>query len=459
MSNLRREKQMELENQGTQFKDEINYLKEKHKAEFEDAKNEISQLNNWMKKTQKKLKEKNDYSIILEQRYKKVNLERKKLLDESIDAKGRIRVYWRLRPLSSKELATKELQAVKAVDESTIRFENNGKECINTYDSVFNFDTSQEYVFEDTKKLIQHAFDGYNVCIFAYGATGSGKTYTIQGTYEKPGICPRALAEIFRIREEVMNQEYSIKVQWWMIELYWNKINDLIYLTNQVKAGKKPQNIINPNQLKIRDDEQGIAYVENCIITELEDEKSAIELYSEWIENRKCASTNYNEHSSRSHLIFSIILEIQNNKTKNYTFSKISLIDLAGSENLKNEDNKVRKEEGIYVNKSLSALRNVISELTKSNDKPQHIPYRNSHLTLLMRDSLGGNSKTLVIWNISPTLSWFDQTKQSLFWASTLKSVKNHAIKNKESEEVSQLKEEKKNLLGNFNFKNILRFN
>lgn len=443
---------MELEKQALQLKEEINHVKERYKTEYEESKNEMSHLNTWLKKTQKKLKEKNDYLINLEHMYRKVNIERKKLLDEAIDAKGRIRVYCRLRPLSAKEISARDSQAVKAIDDNTVRFENNGKEGICSYDSVFNYDSSQEDVFEDTKKLIQHAFDGYNVWIFAYGATGSGKTHTIQGTYEKPGICPRALAEIFRIREEITSGEYSVKVQWWMIELYWNKINDLIYLTNQVKAGKKPQNIVNPNQLKIRDDEQGIAYVENCIVTELEDEKSAIELYAEWIENRKSATTNYNEHSSRSHLIFSIILEIQNKKTKSYTFSKISVIDLAGSENLKNEDNKIRKEEGIYVNKSLSALRNVISELTKTGEKPLHIPYRNSHLTLLMRDSLGGNSKTLVIWNISPALSCFEQTKQSLLWASMLKNVKNHAVKNKESEEWTKLKEENKNLLGRLKF-------
>lgn len=128
-----------------------------------------------------------------------------------------------------------------------------------------------------------------------------------------------------------------------------------------------------------------------------EDEKEALEMYKGGIEYRKQASTNYNAHSSRSHLVFSIVVETKNNETGETNFGKISIVDLAGSEKLKHENKGIRKDEGIHVNRSLSALKNVIKKL---KDKESHIPYRDSQLTMLMKDSLGGNSKTLVFINI-----------------------------------------------------------
>lgn len=147
--------------------------------------------------------------------------------------------------------------------------------------------------------------------------------------------------------------------------------------------------------LKIRE-QDGMTFIDNCTIMELDSETEASKVYSEGIRTRKTAATNYNEHSSRSHLIFSVIIESHNIETGETTYGKLSLVDLAGSEKLKDESNSLRRDEGIKVNLSLSALKNVIQKLTeKGNNK--HIPYKDNILTSLLKDSLGGNAKTLVI--------------------------------------------------------------
>ena len=241
------------------------------------------------------------------------------------------------------------------------------------------------------------AVDGYNVCIFAYGATGSGKTYTIQGTSESPGVCTRVLEELFEIREKLQSEKRNvISIRSYMVELYLDKLNDLFWLKEQIKMGYKRQNLKFPKvEIKGTSDNQVI--LRGAVEVGLDSFEQAKELYLQSIDYRKQAATNYNEYSSRSHLVFSIIVENKNLETDETTTGKISLVDLAGSENLKNEESKERKDEGIKVNQSLSALKNVIAKLT---EKEKHIPYNDNLLTKLMRDSLGGTNKTLMIVSV-----------------------------------------------------------
>ena len=311
------------------------------------------------------------------------------------DFHGRIRVFCRIRPLSVKEMHSNQDVVVEARSQYEVWFNDaSDKEIVNEYDSVFGLEASQDDVFEDAKRLVMSAVDGYNVCIFAYGATGSGKTFTIQGKNENPGICMRVLKELFEIRDRLHDsQSNEIRIRSYMVELYLDKLNDLFWLRQQIELGNKRQNLKFPKvEIKGTSDNQVI--LRGAVEIELDNYEDAIELYLQSIYHRKQAATNYNQHSSRSHLVFSIIVENENLETKERTTGKISLVDLAGSENLKNEESKERKEEGIKVNQSLSALKNVIAKLT---EKEKHIPYNDNLLTKLMRDSLGGTNKTLMI--------------------------------------------------------------
>jgi len=205
-----------------------------------------------------------------------------------------------------------------------------------------------------------------------------------------------------------------------MVEIYLDKLTDIFFLRQEIMNGKKRQNIKEP-KLKIKSDGDSII-IEGVVEEKLEDKEQALELYMQSIEYRKQASTNFNEQSSRSHLIFTISVEVKNldikntSQCKNKEISyinrgKITIVDLAGSENLKNENNKTRQDEGIKVNQSLSALKHVIASLIEKKD---HIPYNDNILTKIMKDSLGGNAKTLFIINISPASSAFEQSKNSL---------------------------------------------
>lgn len=162
---------------------------------------------------------------------------RKQYHNELIDAKGKIRVYCRIRPLSHKEIERGEMEEIEAVDEFQVRLRREGG--LQTYDSVFAPNATQEQVFEDTRKLVQSAIDGYNVCIFAYGATGSGKTHTIQGVPNQPGICPRAISELFNTARKLQDeQNQHFKIYCTMVELYMNKLSDLLYDKYQNEEGK-----------------------------------------------------------------------------------------------------------------------------------------------------------------------------------------------------------------------------
>eukprot|EP00899_Mesostigma_viride_P014526 jgi/Mesvir1/23074/Mv10000-RA.2 len=364
----------------------------------------------------------------LERLYKDEQKLRKQYFNAMEDMKGKIRVYARTRPLSATETANGQKDVIIFPDEYTLEHpwkdEKKNKEY--QFDTVFGPGTTQEEVFSDTKYLVQSAVDGYNVCIFAYGQTGSGKTFTIYGSEENPGLTPRAIAELFRITKANAHK-FSFQLKAYMLELYQDTLNDLLL---PKAAAKKP--------LTIKKDSKGMVTVENATLVTIKDRMELEKLVELGIKKRHIAGTQMNNESSRSHLIFSVIIESTNVQTQALVKGKLSFVDLAGSERVKKSGSTGEQlKEAQAINKSLSALGDVISSLATEE---AHIPYRNHKLTMLMSDSLGGNAKTLMFVNISPADYNLDETQNSLSYASRVRSIINTASKNVSSKEIVKLK-------------------
>ncbi|KAL1566700.1 Kinesin-like protein KIN-14E [Salvia divinorum] len=363
----------------------------------------------------------------MEALYKEEQIMRKRYFNMIEDMKGKIRVYCRVRPLSNKEISEREREALRNIDEFTVEHTwKDDKQKQHLYDRVFEGHATQDDVFEDTKFLIQSAVDGYNVCIFAYGQTGSGKTFTIYGSEGNPGLTPRAISELFRIMKR-NDKKFSFTLKAYMVELYQDTLIDLLLPKNAKRS-----------KLEIKKDPKGMVVVENAtvlLISSYDELRNIIERGSE---QRHTTGTMMNEQSSRSHLILSIIIESTNLQSQSVSRGKLSFVDLAGSERVKKSGSSGDQlKEAQSINKSLSALGDVIGALSSSN---QHIPYRNHKLTMLMSDSLGGNAKTLMFVNVSPTHSNLDETYNSLSYASRVRSIVNDPSKNVSSKEVARLK-------------------
>ncbi|XP_014520958.1 kinesin-like protein KIN-14I [Vigna radiata var. radiata] len=359
--------------------------------------------------------------------YKEEQVLRKRYFNTIEDMKGKIRVYCRLRPLSEKEIANKERDSLNTVDEFTVEHPwKDDKSKQHIYDRVFDGYATQEDVFEDTRYLVQSAVDGYNVCIFAYGQTGSGKTFTIYGTENNPGLTPRATAELFRILRRDSNK-YSFSLKAYMLELYQDTLVDLLLPKNSKRL-----------KLDIKKDSKGMVAVENVTIVSISTVEELNSIIQRGSEQRHTSGTRMNDESSRSHLILSIVIESTNLQSQSTARGKLSFVDLAGSERVKKSGSAGNQlKEAQSINKSLSALGDVISALSSGG---QHIPYRNHKLTMLMSDSLGGNAKTLMFVNVSPTESSLDETHNSLMYASRVRSIVNDPSKNISSKEIARLK-------------------
>jgi len=282
---------------------------------------------------------------------------------------------------------------------------------------------TQAEVFDDCKDLVQSAVDGYNVTIFAYGQTGSGKTFTMYGQPGNEGACLRVIDELFQVTESGKDRfDYTIEAS--MLELYRNDLLDLLN-TGKTGASKKKLNIKH-------DPKSNTVSIENLTAEECatpEDLNSALDRGNE---QRKVAATEMNSESSRSHLIFMIRVLSVNKETQERLRGKILLCDLAGSERLKKSGAiEEAQSEAIEINKSLTALGNVIESLTQQQKKKSVIPYRDHKLTQLMQDSLGGSAKTLMLVNCSPASSNSDETHMSLKYATRAKNITNTVAKTK----------------------------
>lgn len=367
----------------------------------------------------------------LEEKYSQEVLLRRRYFNMLEDMKGKIRVYARTRPLTGIESSQNQKAVLAMPDEFTCAHPWRGEKKDRSYqfDECFPATSSQEQVFEDTKYLVQSAMDGYNVCIFAYGQTGSGKTFTIYGDDENPGLTPRAMREVMRCIHRDSGK-CSVKMECYMLELYRDELIDLL----------RPQGAGDAPKLDIKKDTKGWVTVPNATVTEVSNEDDILDVIQTGLKVRKTAGTKMNVESSRSHLIFSLIIETTDSQTGTITKGKLSFVDLAGSERVKKsgaEGDTLKEAQAI--NKSLSALGDVISAL--ASEQP-HIPYRNHKLTMLLSDSIGGNCKTLMFVNVSPTDGNIEETQNSLTYATRVRTIKNDNGKNVITKEVQVLRQQ-----------------
>ena len=372
--------------------------------------------------------------------------ERRRLHNTIEDMKGAIRVFCRIRPLSSSELARSCKDVTEYMsDKCSIKLHPGGKdECDDplkikrfTFDSVFSPVDDQSEVFRDVAHLVTSACDGYNVCIFAYGQTGSGKTYTMNGVSHSPGVQPRSINEIFNIVKRDGDKK-DFKISSYMIEMYLGGLNDLYLNTkNGVVMGERDRQ----NKLKISKDTNGQVVVNGITHCTAQTAADLNALLESGMRKRKVASTEMNSESSRSHLISTIIIQATDRKTKLITTGKLTLVDLAGSESQKKTGAKGNQlKEAKAINSSLSALGAVISALTSKKD---HVPYRNSKLTELLADGLGGNAKCLMFVNASPADYNINETAGSFEFALRCKKITNaKSGVSVETQEVRNLKEQ-----------------
>eukprot|EP00405_Crypthecodinium_cohnii_P013090 CAMPEP_0206433522 /NCGR_PEP_ID=MMETSP0324_2-20121206/8579_1 /ASSEMBLY_ACC=CAM_ASM_000836 /TAXON_ID=2866 /ORGANISM="Crypthecodinium cohnii, Strain Seligo" /LENGTH=1009 /DNA_ID=CAMNT_0053899795 /DNA_START=7 /DNA_END=3038 /DNA_ORIENTATION=- len=348
---------------------------------------------------------------------------RKQVHNKIQDMKGSIRVFCRIRPLSKKEKADGDEDIFQRLDSMTVRiYPNPGKASFFedfTFDSVFLPDSTQEQVFEDSKDLVQSALDGYNVALFAYGQTGSGKTYTMSGCPGQEGIAPRAIDELF-LSIERRKARFDVTVAASMLELYNQELVDLL--------GKGVTSSETRKKLKIQTDlKTGSVNVEGSTIAVCQTGKELQDLLAKGMKNRSVAATAMNSASSRSHLILTIFLKSIVQDSQEQITGKLMIVDLAGSERLKKSmSTGAEQKEGIEINRSLTALGDVISGLTSNHTI---IPYRNHPLTMLMQDVLGGSAKTLMFVNCSPATSNMDETYMSLKYATRAKKITNKVKK------------------------------
>lgn len=408
------------------------------------------------------------FIISTETNYKKEQEERRKLFDSLQDIKGNIRVFCRIRPLLPRELTEAAEEVVEFPGDQQLAFNKKATDRIKIVDGDknFNFDrvygpfSSQVEVFKDVEGLVNSVLDGYNVCIFAYGQTGSGKTYTMEGPPNERGINYRAVNSIFK-RIKALHPQFSYKVSVSLMEIYNERLRDLLDSENVAAFMREAENAqpddddskdedsVGGGKLQIRKGPNGM-FVTNITKFGVKAPEEVLDVIALGAKNRAVGTTNMNEHSSRSHSIFMLEVDGIDNLTQNKFFGKLYLVDLAGSERLsESQVTGQRLVEATYINKSLSALGDVMNALSAT--KKGHVPYRNSKLTFLLQDALGGNSKTLMFVNCSPADRYVNETLCSLQFARRARMVRlsaNAAVENatfnKYKNQMDEISEQKK---------------
>lgn len=346
-------------------------------------------------------------------------LRRRRIHNGIEDIKGTIRVFCRVRPLSEKERTQGDTNSVQQLDSMNLSLAQTYATVNYGFDAVFTPGTQDE-VFEDCCDLVQSAVDGYNVALFAYGQTGAGKTFTMYGVPGNEGAAPRTIKELFRIIERDKDR-FNYTVMASMLELYRNDLVDLLNPTPVAQRGETQR------KLAVRAEKNGTVNVEHLTEEQCGSAAQLTKVMDRGNEMRHVAATAMNSESSRSHLILSIKIVSVNKETRDQLRGKIVLCDLAGSERLKkSEAEGAMAKEAIEINKSLTALGDVIEALTK---KQKQIPYRNHKLTQIMQDALGGTAKTLMFVNCSPASSNVDETAMSLKYATRAKNVTNKTVR------------------------------
>lgn len=354
-----------------------------------------------------------------EDRVQQGELIRRKLHNTILELKGNIRVFCRVRPV----LGSDALAQSPALDQ-LLQFPSSGdllgravalqvpadkpqqppQKYDFAFDKVFAPAAGQEEVFDEISQLVQSALDGYKVCIFAYGQTGSGKTHTMLGTQQDRGMIPRAMDQIFASSAAMEAQGWSFDMKASMLEIYNEEYKDL--LSKALPAGKKHQ---------VSHDDKGVTSVSFLEGIDVRRPGRVADLLARAMRQRAVGATATNEHSSRSHMVFTLTITGTNAASGQQVHGVLNLIDLAGSERLsKSLAQGDRLKETQAINKSLSALGDVIMALA---NKEPHVPYRNSKLTYLLQPCLGGDAKTLMFVNVAPVPEAANESLCSLRFA------------------------------------------
>ncbi|XP_071073893.1 kinesin-like protein KIF1B isoform X9 [Dasypus novemcinctus] len=370
-----------------------------------------------------------------------------------------VKVAVRVRPFNSRE-TSKESKCIIQMQGSSTSIINpkNPKEAPKSFSFDYSYWShtspedpcfaSQNRVYNDIgKEMLLHAFEGYNVCIFAYGQTGAGKSYTMMGKQEEgqAGIIPQLCEELFEKINDNCNEEMSYSVEVSYMEIYCERVRDLL-------------NPKNKGNLRVREHPLLGPYVEDLSKLAVTSYTDIADLMDAGNKARTVAATNMNETSSRSHAVFTIVFTQKKHDAETNLstekVSKISLVDLAGSERADSTGAKgTRLKEGANINKSLTTLGKVISALaevdnctskSKKKKKTDFIPYRDSVLTWLLRENLGGNSRTAMVAALSPADINYDETLSTLRYADRAKQIKCNAVINEDpnAKLVRELKEE-----------------
>ncbi|XP_035200535.1 kinesin-like protein KIF1B isoform X1 [Oxyura jamaicensis] len=370
-----------------------------------------------------------------------------------------VKVAVRVRPFNSRETSKESKCIIQMQGNSTsIINPKNPKEAPKSFSFDYSYWShtspedpcfaSQSRVYNDIgKEMLLHAFEGYNVCIFAYGQTGAGKSYTMMGKQEESqaGIIPQLCEELFEKINDNSNEEMSYSVEVSYMEIYCERVRDLL-------------NPKNKGNLRVREHPLLGPYVEDLSKLAVTSYTDIADLMDAGNKARTVAATNMNETSSRSHAVFTIVFTQKKHDAETdlstEKVSKISLVDLAGSERADSTGAKgTRLKEGANINKSLTTLGKVISALaevdnctskTKKKKKTDFIPYRDSVLTWLLRENLGGNSRTAMVAALSPADINYDETLSTLRYADRAKQIKCNAVINEDpnAKLVRELKEE-----------------
>ncbi|OVA19729.1 Calponin homology domain [Macleaya cordata] len=412
------------------------------KSAFQVTRADIKQVkSNWDEEV-KKLEHHIKGLEVASSSYHKVLEENRLLYNQVQDLKGSIRVYCRVRPFLPGQAGGQSIVDYIGEDGNImiVNPHKQGKDArrVFSFNKVFGTNVTQQEVFADTQPLIRSVLDGYNVCIFAYGQTGSGKTYTMSGpdltTEEAWGVNYRALSDLFQIskaRTDFVTYEVSVQ----MIEIYNEQVRDLLVSDGSNKRYPYIRNKSQLNGLNVPD-----ASLVPVLCTQ-----DVLDLMKIGQRNRAVGATALNERSSRSHSVLAVHVQGKELVSGSILRGCLHLVDLAGSERVdKSEAVGDRLKEAQHINRSLSALGDVISALAQ---KSTHIPYRNSKLTQVLQDSLGGQAKTLMFVHINPEVNSIGETISTLKFAERVASIELGAARsNKETGEIRELKEEVSNL-------------
>ena len=402
---------------------------------IESLESDVMKLEKERQESVKQSELKDEEILTLQEQTRKDAIERRKLHNTIQELKGNIRVFCRVRPLLSSEVYADNSQLSRSMYEynkvgqgivachPTIKDESSSSLSAAVqrhpfkFDKVFDPQSTQDSVFEEISQLVQSALDGYRVCIFAYGQTGSGKTHTMLGQRgdddSNLGMIPRSVRQIFESAKDLEKDGWEFDLRASFVEIYNESLNDLLGDSSRSDSKKSKDEIGN---LKITyDTKTSMSKVHDLSEVSVTSEEQVQQLINKAIRNRATAATKANDHSSRSHSVFRLYIRGKNGVSGERLNGLLNLIDLAGSERLaQSQAEGDRLKETRSINKSLSALGKVITSIS---DGSKHIPFRDSKLTYLLQDSLGGNSKALMFVNISHAMESFNESLCSLRFA------------------------------------------